>query len=157
MEWHADGGAGEATVLLSLADVADAQGALGIVPASHTRYNTQKAAAGGACGAAAHGAAADVASEADASDAEEEEEDQAARVMAGCAPPVWYAYRAGVPALLDARTLHAAADNVSGDLRAVAWFIYNQDDNEDANEDTNEDTAEVEEAQQALAGLSVGA
>ena len=38
---------------------------------------------------------------------------------------MWYPYRAGVPAVIDARTLHCAADNVSGDFRFVLWYIYN--------------------------------
>lgn len=38
MEWHSDGSAGEYTVLLSLSDVSDDQGTLGVVPGSHLSF-----------------------------------------------------------------------------------------------------------------------
>jgi hypothetical protein len=165
MEWHADGTAGEATVLLSLADVSRETGALGIVPRSHAGYSTRKAAAGGpgarpAADAAESGDAAEqpVAANTDAAPAEDDDEDQAARIMAACPPPVWYAYRAGAPAVLDARTLHCAADNSSDALRAVAWFIYNQYEEEEAaeeGEDAAADDGAAGEATAALAALAV--
>lgn len=43
MEWHADGTDGEATVLVSLADVSADLGCLGMIPGSHAEYNPDKA------------------------------------------------------------------------------------------------------------------
>ena len=161
MEWHADGVGGEATVLMALDDVATDKGPLGIVPGSHAAYSTRKAASGmmqrGCCAAADADACDGDGAEAEQ---EEEEEDQVAAVMAQCAPPVWYAYRRGAPALLDARTLHAAADNVSGALRAVVWLIYTQDaaQGEQAEAEEEEERsadADACAASDALAALSV--
>jgi ectoine hydroxylase-related dioxygenase (phytanoyl-CoA dioxygenase family) len=151
MEWHADGTRGEATVLLALQDVPPEAGALGIVPASHLRYSARKASAtqpGGEAAAPAH------ASEACACGGDGDE-DQVAAVMAQCAPPLWYAYRRGMPALLDARTLHAAADNVSGALRAVVWLIYTQEE-ADEGAGSEADADEADAAGRALAALAVG-
>ena len=149
MEWHADGTRGEATVLLALQDVPPEAGALGIVPASHTRYSARKASAVHAGGESAP---------ADASDAcacgGDGDEDQVAAVMAQCAPPLWYAYRRGLPALLDARTLHAAADNVSDALRAVVWLIYTQEEADEGSGDEAQADAD-DAAEQALAALAV--
>ena len=141
MEWHADGTRGEATVLLSLADVPTEAGPLGIVPASHLRYSARKA-------QNSDDDADDVACACGGDD------DQVAAVMAQCPPPVWYAYRRGVPALIDARTLHAAADNCSDALRAVVWLIYTQDDAQDG--DADEEAPGAGEAGAALAALVVG-
>ena len=141
MEWHADGTRGEATVLLALQDVPAEAGALGIVPASHLRYSARKAAGDDAHDSDACACGGD--------------EDQAAAVMAQCAPPVWYAYRRGMPALLDARTLHAAADNVSDHLRAVVWLIYTQSEEEDEGGSEGAQAAEADAAGQALAALAV--
>ena len=41
---------------------------------------------------------------------------------------LWYPYRAGVPAVIDARTLHCAADNTSAEFRFVLWWIYNPEE-----------------------------
>ena len=149
MEWHADGTRGEATVLLALQDVPTEAGALGIVPASHLRYSARKASTMQSGG--------DEATNANASDAcacGDGDEDQVAAVMAQCAPPVWYAYRRGMPALLDARTLHAAADNVSDGLRAVVWLIYTQEE-ADEGSGGEEETADADAAGKALAALAV--
>jgi ectoine hydroxylase-related dioxygenase (phytanoyl-CoA dioxygenase family) len=140
MEWHADGTHGEATVLLTLDDVARATGPLGVVPQSHRGYSTRKAAAAAAPGEEEADACAG-----DCKD-EEEEEDQAAAIMATCPPPVWYAYRRGAPVMIDARTLHCAADNSSEALRAVAWFIYNQDEAQGSEGEENEAEQEGSEA-----------
>ncbi len=106
MEWHADGGVGEATVLMSLEDVPAARGALGLVPGSHAFYDAD------ACG-----------------------EDGVARALGACSGRVvWNAYRAGCPVLFDARTLHAAADNTTDELRCVAWYIYNADEEQQEDE-----------------------
>jgi hypothetical protein len=96
MEWHADGGEGEATVLMALDDQPAERGALGIVPGSHRFY------AGGG------------------------DEDGVEAAMEACERRVcWNAYAAGCPVLIDARTLHAAAANESDGSRVVAWFIFN--------------------------------
>ncbi len=145
MEWHADGTKGEATVLLALRDVPAQAGPLGIVPASHLRYSERKADAaddddvrdGEACACGTSG-----------------DEDQVAAVMAQCGAPVWYAYRRGAPALLDARTLHAAADNGSDELRAVVWLIYTQDEEHTAQEESGA-ADDVSATAEALAALAV--
>ena len=139
MEWHADGTRGEATVLLALRDVPAQAGPLGIVPASHRHYSERKA---------------DAANDDDNGEAcacGKSDEDQVAAVMAQCGAPVWYAYRRGAPALLDARTLHAAADNGSDELRAVVWLIYTQDEEHASSADDDDSATE------ALAALAVGA
>lgn len=92
MEWHADGGSEEATVLMSLADVPAAQGALGVVPRSHVAYV---------------------------------EGQDPAVVLENLPERVWHAYKAGCPVVVDARTLHAAADNMTEQLRCVVWMIFN--------------------------------
>ena len=142
MEWHADGTRGEATVLFALHDVAPEAGPLGIVPTSHLRYSERKAQHSddddAACGCGG-------------------DEDQVAAVMAQCPPPVWYAYRRGVPALLDARTLHAAADNVSDALRAVVWLIYTQDDGGDDASAGQGGAGDADAAGEALSALAVDA
>lgn len=38
MEWHSDGAAGEATVLMSVDDIDESMGSLRVVPGSHKRY-----------------------------------------------------------------------------------------------------------------------
>jgi ectoine hydroxylase-related dioxygenase (phytanoyl-CoA dioxygenase family) len=38
---------------------------------------------------------------------------------------LWFPYEAGSAAVIDARVLHAAADNTSAQQRAVVWYIYN--------------------------------
>ena len=100
-------GQGDATVLLSLEDVPVERGALGLAPGSHAHYGLDKASAA-------------------ASDSEPVLDD-AARAAAW--PRIaWYAYRAGCPCVIDARTLHAASDNRTAGLRAVAWYIYSADE-----------------------------
>lgn len=37
---------------------------------------------------------------------------------------VQYAYRAGQPMIIDARTLHSVSPNVSTQWRVVVWFIF---------------------------------
>jgi hypothetical protein len=37
---------------------------------------------------------------------------------------VSYAYRAGQPMIIDARTLHSVSPNVSDSWRVVVWFIF---------------------------------
>jgi hypothetical protein len=37
---------------------------------------------------------------------------------------VSYAYRAGQPMIIDARTLHSVSPNVSDRWRVVVWFIF---------------------------------
>ena len=154
MEWHADGTRGEATVLLALHDVPTEAGALGIVPASHLRYSARKA----ITTMTQSGGDEATPDDDDASEAcacGDGDEDQVAAVMAQCAPPVWYAYRRGMPALLDARTLHAAADNVSDALRAVVWLIYTQEEADQGSGEEEEDTEDADAAGQALAALAV--
>jgi ectoine hydroxylase-related dioxygenase (phytanoyl-CoA dioxygenase family) len=169
MEWHADGTAGEATVLLALADVARATGPVGVVPMSHRGYSTRKAAAAHTqTHARGDSKDADADDEAVCKDDDADgdgdgdgdgDEDQAAAIMATCPPPVWYSYRRGAPLLIDARTLHCAADNESEALRAVAWFIYNQDEAQGS--EAEEEEAEEKEgdgaegASGALAALRV--
>lgn len=97
MEWHADGGEGEATVLLSLSNQPSERGSLGLVPGSHMHY--QPGAEGGV---------------------------ERARELAGN-KVAWQAYEAGAPVLIDARTLHCAASNRTAEMRCVAWFIFNQE------------------------------
>lgn len=145
MEWHADGTAGEATVLLALQDVPPAAGPLGIVPASHLRYSARKTSEDAEDGSGTDAPADACACGGDA------DEDQAAAVMAQCPPPAWYAYRRGTPALLDARTLHAAADNESDAMRVVVWLIYTRDE-EEGERDYDEG---VDAAAEALARAAV--
>ena len=146
MEWHADGTKGEATVLMALQDVPPEAGPLGIVPASHLRYSARKAPDG-----------EDVADAPgrDACACGDGDEDQVAAVMAQCEPPLWYAYRRGMPALIDARTLHAAADNRSGALRAVVWLIYTQDEAQEEEEGSAGENNAADVAGEALAALAV--
>jgi ectoine hydroxylase-related dioxygenase (phytanoyl-CoA dioxygenase family) len=101
MEWHADGGRGEATVLLSLCDEPPERGELGIVPGSHVHY--QPGAEGGV---------------------------ELARKLAGSSA-VWNAYEAGSPVVIDARTLHCATSNRTTCFRVVAWFIFHQENDAD--------------------------
>ncbi len=35
-----------------------------------------------------------------------------------------YAYRAGKPIIIDARTLHSVDNNISDEWRVVNWFIF---------------------------------
>ncbi|GMH42319.1 hypothetical protein BSKO_10238 [Bryopsis sp. KO-2023] len=100
MEWHSDGVEGEMTILMSLTEISEEQGCLGVVPCSHKKYCSEKA-EGGA------------------------EEAQQRVVDEG--PRVWYAYRPGVPMLIDARTLHCARDNRSDRFRVLLWWIYNSE------------------------------
>jgi len=103
MELHADGGVGEATVLLSLACVPQEVGGLALVPGSHSAYST------------------------DATQEAQEQDDtllpgQQARRRA----LTWHCYRPGDALVIDARTLHGASDNTSESAwRCVAWFIFN--------------------------------
>ena len=96
MEWHRDGQEGECTVLVSLRDVEGDQGELGVIPKSHA------------------GAVADKA----------EDEEVAAGGEAERAA-VWYAYEAGRPMVIDARTQHSVRDNTSETTRCILWYIYN--------------------------------
>ena len=108
MELHADGGEGEATVLLSLQPVPREVGALALVPGTHVAYTT-------------HGACVD-GEDGDGGEQQEKRPDI-----------TWHSYEPGDAVVLDARTLHGASDDVSprGDAgekaciaRAVLWFIY---------------------------------
>jgi hypothetical protein len=114
MELHADGGEGEATVLLALRDVPREVGALALVPGTHVAYTTH-----GAC--------------VDGEDCDGDVEQQKRR------PITWHCYAPGDAVVLDARTLHGASDDVSprentgtaGIARAVVWFIYQPGTSED--------------------------
>ena len=108
MELHADGGEGEATVLLALRDVPREVGALALVPGTHVAYTT-------------HGASVD-GKDGDADVQQKQRQDI-----------TWHCYAPGDAVVLDARTLHGASDDVSpreskgskaGIARAVCWFIY---------------------------------
>ena len=92
MEWHADGGEGENTCLLSLEDQPPERGALGLIPGSHLLYEP-----GG---------------------------EVSTQIEATGGNAVWFAYEAGAVVSIDARCLHAAADNTSSDMRCVVWYIF---------------------------------
>lgn len=128
MELHADGGRGEATVLLSLAHVPHHVGALALVPGSHDAYST------------------DATRQAEDASGGEHEQEPAGEESSSCDGQTpskrrrrvaWYCYAPGDAMLIDARTLHGASDNMSMDeWRVVCWFIYNrtacQEDGADA-------------------------
>jgi hypothetical protein len=46
--------------------------------------------------------------------------------------PLHYPYRAGVPMIIDARTVHRATDNVSTRWRAIFWFIFDTEEGENS-------------------------
>jgi len=98
MEWHRDGIEGECTVLLSLSDVSEDQGQLGVIPGSHLDAKLDKL------------------EDAELTYETTEEDDKKA---------LWYAYRAGCPIVIDARTQHSVRKNVSEDTRCILWYIYN--------------------------------
>lgn len=41
---------------------------------------------------------------------------------------MWYAYRAGQPLVIDARTQHCVCKNTSEKTRCILWYIYNSED-----------------------------
>ncbi|CEL98577.1 unnamed protein product [Vitrella brassicaformis CCMP3155] len=95
IEWHADGDAGEFTVLMSLDTFDRSTGPLGIRLGSHLDYVTDHRA-----------------DEAAGRKEKEEREE------------VWYCYREGVPCVIDARTQHMGSANQYSSLRVVCWWIY---------------------------------
>jgi hypothetical protein len=98
MEWHSDGGRGEATVLLALEDVQREQGCLRLVPASHSQMYVD---------GTGH-----------------EEDGLNTNLTQLAAAQTEYCYRAGQPCLFDARTLHSVAPNESDTWRCVVWYIF---------------------------------
>jgi hypothetical protein len=103
MELHADGGVGEATVLLSLAYVPQEVGGLALVPGSHSAYSTDAT-----------------------QEAQELDETLSPGQQARRRALAWHCYRPGDALVIDARTLHGASDNTSESTwRCVAWFIFN--------------------------------
>jgi ectoine hydroxylase-related dioxygenase (phytanoyl-CoA dioxygenase family) len=105
MEWHSDGGEGACTVLLSLQDVSDEQGCVGVKPRSHLRYSPGK----------------------DMYDADATYTN-VLTTTANTEEEVWHGYKAGAPLLIDARTLHCARENSSDKFRVVLWFIFDVHD-----------------------------
>lgn len=97
MEWHSDGAEGECTVILSLLDITEEQGSVGLVPASHLDFVP----------GVGHGAI----------DAE--------KIMHIEDREVRYLYKRLEMLVFDARTLHGAQKNVSKTKwRWICWFIY---------------------------------
>lgn len=97
MEWHSDGAQGEATILLGLESVAPNQGCLRVVPGSHLQY-------------------VDGTGHDESTLKQNNEKLERYKVN--------YAYRAGQPMIIDARTLHSVDNNVSDNWRVVNWFIF---------------------------------
>ena len=91
MEWHRDGCWGECTVLMSLSNVPEDQGQVGLIPGSHKNAVLNKT----------------------------EDEEVSRETIESKA--VWYPYRAGQPLLIDARTQHAVKKNVSDETRCILW------------------------------------
>ena len=97
MEWHSDGARGEATILLGLENVSPDMGCLRVVPGSHLQY-------------------VDGIGHEEAVLKQNHEKLEHFKVN--------YAYRAGKPIIIDARTLHSVDNNVSNTWRIVNWFIF---------------------------------
>ena len=97
MEWHSDGSKGECTVLLSLSDIEEEQGSIGVVPYSHTEF----------IDGIGHGCI-------DVNKLNDIESRQ-----------IRYLYKRHDALVFDARTLHGVKNNISADKwRCVCWFIY---------------------------------
>jgi 2-keto-3-deoxy-galactonokinase len=116
MEWHSDGAKGEATILLGLQNVSPDQGSLRVVPGSHMRY--------------VEGIGHDEVSymnmvwisflpQLNYLQSILKKDDKLLEQT-----KLKYAYRAGKPIIIDARTLHSVDSNVSNDWRIVNWFIF---------------------------------
>lgn len=103
MEWHADGLRGEMTVLMAIEDVDATLGQVGVIPCSHEAYD----------------------------DCDREHFEDTIRQIVENHTPVFYAYRAGSPLMIDARTLHSVMDNQSQSFRFVFWWIFNRDSTDD--------------------------
>ena len=43
----------------------------------------------------------------------------------------WFAYRAGKPLFIDARTLHMAKDNAADEGRCILWWIFQRENDDD--------------------------
>lgn len=114
LEWHADGREGECTVIMSLEDIRQTMGRLGLIPRSHLKLDRE-------------------ASE----DFDQDLMDLVGR-EGGRDGAVWYAYRKGQPIVFDARTVHTAEGSVGSgrgqeegravareECRVILWWIYN--------------------------------
>mmetsp|Transcript_77302 Transcript_77302/g.151677 ORF Transcript_77302/g.151677 Transcript_77302/m.151677 type:complete len:326 (+) Transcript_77302:45-1022(+) len=97
MEWHSDGPRGESTVLMALEDVEPEQGCLRVIPGSHRLYVDGI----GHTEVYLKGKAVELQNE-----------------------MISYAYRAGQPMIIDARTLHSVAPNTSNKWRVMVWYIF---------------------------------
>ena len=100
MEWHSDGPKGECTILMGLEDIALEQGCLRCIPNSHI----------------------------EAVDGKGHKELTEERKMELNKRQIEYCYRAGLPMLIDARTLHSVSPNKSNTWRVICWFIYDSFD-----------------------------
>ena len=104
MAWHRDGAEGEVTVLMSLEDVSAQQGCVGVIPGSHTSASLAKG----------------------SETREDDDVDEEAEAEAE-----WFAYRAGKPLFIDARTLHMAKDNAADEGRCILWSIFQRENDDD--------------------------
>lgn len=129
LEWHADGRAGECTVIMSVDDLPSEMGKLGVILGSHEALDR------------------DTSEDFDAEISGVVEREARENQNAG---KVSYAYRAGQPIVVDARTLHAAEGSSVGvevgheeegqqeedgegerqgttpkGYRVILWWIYN--------------------------------
>ena len=96
MEFHSDGAKGENTVLMSMYDIEREQGELLVIPRSHLEYKN----------GVGHG--------------EITRETTAGRTI------IPYTYCAGLPMVIDARTLHGVLPNKSSQWRIVFWLIFHE-------------------------------
>eukprot|EP01038_Epipyxis_sp_PR26KG_P012079 gene12079-16164_t len=95
MEWHSDGAEGEFTILMSIENIESEMGSLRVVPGSHLLY--------------VEGIGHD-------------EDNLKLKSQDLLNEMICYAYRAGDPMVIDARTLHSVA--ASNEWRLVLWFIF---------------------------------